>query len=269
MGSTSQAGLGRGLAALIPSAQQLERRHLSPTERLLDQLVSAGFDLLAEQADLALCAYLHAPHAGDPHLFLRAPAFESLTPTSAFRLFHQIAMLTNLDDDEGEYPWEGRTAHFLRTHGRRSDGLHVVAPMAGAFEPAARRVVREVCRAFGAVAHQVHAGDDDDLPTPHLVLTTGTEGVAVEATVHDVDTTRIGRGRAERRPDAVARAVLDAMAPTLQLVDVRVLASDPVQAVLVVLTDDEDRLRLGVATVETEDTDATALATLRAVLRSG
>ncbi len=266
MNATTRAGLGRGLAALIPSAEQLERRSYSPAQRLLDRLVNAGFDLLQDGNNLGICAYLHVPHDDEPYLFLRTPALDSLTPTRAFRLVHGIAMATNLAGDENSFECDHLEARSIRTYGPASDGLHIVARSRGRFDYGSTQIVGEICRSFGELAHQVQAGSSLSSPTSRLVVTRGPEDTAIEVVVSDGPVSHIGRGRASDPPTAVSHAMIDAIGAGYRHIDTRILPIDGHRAVLVVLRDPSGELRLGVTMATDDILQAAADAAARAIL---
>ena len=159
--TTTQPGLGRGLAALIADPERCERRGLGGRDRLLHRVANAAFDLLEDTTDLGLCAYLHASHDGEPRLWLRRPGFDTLTPTRAFRLFHRVTRATNAPTSVGSLEWEGVAAIHVRTEGPASDGLFIVGPHAGSFGRSDRDRVATICRAFGHLAHQVQTRRPD------------------------------------------------------------------------------------------------------------
>ena len=159
-----QPGLGRGLAALIPGPEQGECRGLSGRDRLVHRVANAAFDLLEDTAALGLCTYLHAPHDGEPRLWLRRPGLDTLTSTRAFRLFHRVAQASNAPATAGCLEWEGLSAVHVRTLGPASDGLFVAGPLSGSFDRADRRRVETICRAFGHLAHQVQTRRLDGSP---------------------------------------------------------------------------------------------------------
>ncbi len=268
MNLPTRSGKGRGLAALIPSAENIERRHFTGPERLLDQLVNAGFDVLQDGTNLALCAYLHAPATGEPMLFLRTPAFDTLTPSRAFRLMHRLATLTNLDAAEGAFEWEHLNARYVRTHGPASDGMHMVARARGRFDHGSLSIVHEICRAFGAVAHQIQSGERSDDPIIRLVVSTVGDRVTVEAVIADGAVSHIGRGGGHDSLLAVSRAVLDAVGDGYRFIDVRELLIDHLRAVLSIVADPTGSVRLGMATAITNVNHAAALATFRAITSS-
>ncbi len=266
MNTTTRAGLGRGLAALIPSAEQLERRSYTPAQRLLDRLVNAGFDLLQDGNNLGICAYLHVPHAGDPLLFLRTPSLDSLTPTRAFRLMHGIAQATNMTSDESSFECDHLQARGIRTHGPASDGLHVVARSRGRFDSGSAQIVGEICRSFGELAHQVQGSSSHSSPTSRLVVTRGPEDTLVEVVVSDGPVSHIGRGRASDPPTAVSHAMIDAIGAGYRHIETRILPVDGHRAVLVVLRDPIGELRLGVTMATDDILQAAANAAARAIL---
>ena len=157
----TQSGLGRGLAALIPDAEAVEHEHLDRRDQLQQRVMSAAFDLLEDADELAFCAYLHAPRDAEPHLWLRQPGFGTLTPTRAFRLFHQLALLSNQPDPSGWFEWEGRPTVYFRTEGPMSDGLFAVAASTGMPDAHDRRTIGTICRLFSHLTHQLQTRRPD------------------------------------------------------------------------------------------------------------
>jgi hypothetical protein len=262
--SPTKRGLGRGLTSIIPGAEQIERATRSPDEQLFRSLVDAGLDLLDELVAPEVSAYLHVPHDGEPQLELRRPPLTALTPTTAFRLFHTLAMLTNRTEDAGSFTYEDMTGWYVRSSGPASDGIHVVAshgldPEDPVLGPATR-----AARAFGAVCHQFSAPPADEL-APHLIVSVAGEETIVEAGVRVDDDVRTGRGTSSTAPDAVALAVLDAVGPGLTLDELRDVELDRGRAVLVVLAAEDGDLRLGLARSERDLLQTAAIATLRAI----
>ncbi|MCH7788277.1 MAG: hypothetical protein IH940_02435 [Acidobacteria bacterium] len=266
MVAKTKSGLGRGLASLIPVADNFEDRYLDDADRVLRSLTDAGFDLLEEGSPLGLCAYLHSPANADPQLFLRTPTFESLTPTRAFQLTHVIALMSNAEQDTGAFHWEGLSCIYVRTHGSHSDGIHVVGRTSGRMDDGAAQVTREICNAFGGLAHQVQRGGSDDVEPPRLSVdqSNGTTTVSAEFDSPD-GPTRTGTATATDRREAVARAVLQATEPGGKFIDVRNLALQDRKGCLVVLLDSNGVLRLGITLVSGDVMSAAAVATLRAI----
>ncbi len=262
----SKSGLGRGLAALIPEAEDLEGRYLDDTERLLRSLANAGFDLLEEGSSLALCAYLHVPRGDDPHLFLRSPEFSTLTPSRAFRLCHAISVLTNHEEAAGCFTWEGLDGWYIRTSGPDSDGMHVVGRSNGRMDYGTHQITREICLAFGDLAHQVQHGGADTTVAPALSVEIENGTTTVEASVELPDgTLSSGFGTATDRREAVARAVIAATGCNHRFIDVRNLALEDKRGSLVVLLDRSGALRLGITMVTEDVITAAAIATTRAI----
>jgi len=159
--SPTKRGLGRGLTSIIPGAEQIERATRTPEEQLFGGLVDAGLDLLDELLAPEVSAYLHVPHVGEPVLVLRRPPLSALTPSTAFRLFHLLAVLTNEGPDEGTCVYEDMTGWYVRTHGAASDALHLVA--AHGLDPAdpAIATAGRAARAFADACHQFSAPTAD------------------------------------------------------------------------------------------------------------
>jgi hypothetical protein len=262
----TKSGLGRGLASIIPVAEDYEDRYLDGTDRVLRSLADAGFDLLEEGSPLGLCAYLHAPAHKDPHLFIRTPSFDSLTPTRAFRLTHAIAMMSNAQEDTGAFIWEGLDCIYVRTHGAASDGIHVVGGTSGRMDYGSTQITKEICAAFGGLAHQVQNGGSDDITPPRLTVEQTDGATTVRADIEGPDGVTVSAtATATDRREAVARAVLEATEPNGKFIDVRNLALQDRKGSLVVLLDAKGALRLGITLVNDDVVSAAAIATLRAL----
>ena len=99
----ARGGLGRGLAAILPTAEKTEKEQLSGRERVLHSLVDAGLEQLDATAPLDLLAYLHLPRFDEPVLFPRRPALSTMSPTRAYRLFARFVQASRAGSDEGTF----------------------------------------------------------------------------------------------------------------------------------------------------------------------
>src|SRR5438445_61452 len=77
-----RSGLGRGLAALIPTAESAEHADLSAGDQLFYNLVQGGLDQIDTHTKCDLLAYVHQPHNDEPSLFLRRPGRPAPAPTT-------------------------------------------------------------------------------------------------------------------------------------------------------------------------------------------
>jgi hypothetical protein len=259
-----KSGLGRGLAALIPSAERSEREHLKPEERVLHSLAHAGLDQLEGATPLDLTAYLHLPRHDEPTLFLRRPDLGTLTPTRAYRLFARIVQAVRGGATEGTFTLDSLVAVFLRTPGSISDGLHVLGRENGVLDSSALPSLRATARTFATICNQFAAGTPTDLETPRLVVELGDEGTTVHVTAPSGEG-HTGAATATEAQEAVVRAVLQASSSSFGFREAREVPVENGRAVLVVLTDDAGSPRPGFV-VSTEDVlQATASATVRAI----
>lgn len=265
IGST-KSGLGRGLAALIPTAERSEEASLSGPERILHSLAHTGLAQLDDAAgiELSISAYLHLPRYDEPTLFLRRPTFDTLTPTRAFRLFTRMADIVRSNASEGTFLFDDLVGVYVRTPGTVSDGLHVVARRGAVIAQGALASARATCQTFATVTNQYAAGTPADLPSPRLVIETGGEQATVEVSFVENDRTHTGRGTADDAPRAVAQAVLEAAGSPLTLRTVREMTVDTERGVLVLLSD-RGRPCPGFVVGDDDLAQLTAVATLRAL----
>lgn len=262
--SPMKRGLGRGLTSLIPGAEQIERASLTPQEQLFRNLVDAGLDLIDELVQPEISAYLHAPHDDDPILQLRRPPLSALTPSTAFRLMHTIAQLTNRPEPSGVFTYDGMTGAYVRSQGPVSDGLHVFA--SHGLDAGSQEVEQatRVARAFGAVCHQFSTPAVDEA-TPELVVSVGDDETLVEATVRQDGEERVGRASSTEATEAVATAILSARGAPYALEEIRDVELESGRAVVAVLTHEDGFLRLGLAITDRDLLQTAAIATLRAL----
>lgn len=263
MSAVPKSGLGRGLAAILPTAESSEKEQLSDDERVLHRLVDAGLDQLAETAKLDLLAYIHLPHGGEPVLFLRTPPLTNLSPTRAYRLFARFDDAVRSGAPEGNFAQDGYTGGFLRTGGAASHGVHVLARLDTVINEAALPALRATVETYGAICHQYVAGTPADLVSPRLVVELNEAGTTVEVAADGGR--RAGRAMAADPQEAVVRAVLDAAASDLTYRDAREVLLGPARAVLVVLRGADGSPRPGFVVSEDDLLQATATAAIRAI----
>ena len=113
-----RSGLGRGLAALIPTAEPIDQPTLSDDEQILHNLVQSGLDQLAGQINADVLGYLHLPNGSlddDAVLFMRRPSLDSLPPAGAFRLFLRLQGAAAGDTSEGTFCFDDTNVLFVRT----------------------------------------------------------------------------------------------------------------------------------------------------------
>lgn len=264
-----KSGLGRGLAALIPTAERTERESLSPEARVLHSLVHAGLDQLDTVLPLDLSLYLHLPRYDEPTLFLRRPELATLTPTRAFRLFSRIVHAMRTGSAEGTFTQDSMVAVYLRTEGQVSDGLHVFGRDNAVVDAAALPALRTTARTFATICNQFAAGTPTDLVTPRLVVELGDGGTTVRigpgAGEGQAGQDQTGEATAADAQEAVVRAVLQASRSSLRYREAREVSVENGRAVLVVLSDDTGTPRPGFVVSNEDMLQATATATIRAI----
>lgn len=248
----------------VSSPPSLTRRSTAPVDHLFSTLVEAAFDLLDEMGTISLSIYLHVPHDDQPILFTRSPRLESLTPTETFRLMHTITMLSNGRKPVAAFRHGALSGHYVRTTGSQSDGLFVFGEIQQA--DTAKRMTA-VSRAFARVLHQFHLDDGDATSDPPL-LSIDQHNKLSQATV-TIDHRGIekqGTAAAFSPEDAVARAVIAAVAPEHEFSEVRTIDVGTRSAVLVVTHDALGALRLGLAISDGDVLQTTAVATYRSIV---
>lgn len=155
-----QAGLGKGLAAILPS--EALSAPASPAEAalepLLREVVDSGLEAAGAAVALDLCAYLHWPDGFGPQLYLRAPTLGQLDATAAFDL---LGGLRDVAADAPPRVDPDVVAGFrvlpLHSHGEHSRGLHIVGRRHHALNDAERAVIVPLCRAVARAAHALES----------------------------------------------------------------------------------------------------------------
>jgi len=232
MASTERAASHERLQDLAPAiaaSRQIVPPPIPAIDSLFATIVEASFDLLDELGELSLALYLHAPHDDQPQFFIRRPDLAHRSPTDTFRLMHTVTILSNGRKPVAAFRHGDLDGHYVRTTGAHSDGLYVFGGIQRA--EVARRIT-SVAQAFAHVLHQFHLDD---------------ESMAIA-------------------DEAVARAVIDAIAPGYDFDEIRTLQLDSRSAVLAVLRDERRMLRLGLAISSGDLIRTAALATRRAIV---
>lgn len=252
------------LAPAIAATREIVPPPIPAIDSLFATIVEAAFDLLDELGDLGLAIYLHAPHDDQPLFFARRPQLASLSPTDTFRLMHTITMLSNGRKPVAAFRHGDLDGHYVRTSGERSDGLFVFG---GIQRPEVARRITSVAQAFSHVLHQFHLDEGDDPVTDAPIITIDAVDAAmrVEATVSIDGEEHVGSSSASDPDEAVARAVIDAIAPDYDFDEIRTLDLGRRSAVLAVLRDERRMLRLGLAISSGDLIRTAALATRRAI----
>ena len=248
----------------VPPA--LTVRSTPQIDHLFTTLIEAAFDLVEELGWIELAAYLHVPHVDQPLLFSRKPELVLLSPTENFRLMHTLTMLSNGRKPVAAFRHGDLSGHYVRTRGARSDGLFVFGPIQAA-ETAKR--ITSVSRAFARVLHQFHLDDGDDGFDPPLLALDQVDGESHAAVTINVRAVSYsGTASATQPEDAVAKAVIAAIAPDHTFDEVRTIDLGARSAVLTVAHDAKGVLRLGLAISDGDVLQTTAEATKRALVDS-
>ena len=268
MASTERAASHERLQDLAPAiaaSRQIVPPPIPAIDSLFATIVEASFDLLDELGELSLALYLHAPHDDQPQFFIRRPDLAHRSPTDTFRLMHTVTMLSNGRKPVAAFRHGDLDGHYVRTTGPHSDGLYVFGGIQRA--EVARRIT-SVAQAFAHVLHQFHLDDEsmaiDDAPL--ISIEAVDSAMRVEATVIRDGLEFVGSSTAADPDEAVARAVIDAIAPGYDFDEIRTLQLDSRSAVLAVLRDERRMLRLGLAISSGDLIRTAALATRRAIV---
>lgn len=268
MASTERAASHERLQDLAPAiaaSRQIVPPPIPAIDSLFATIVEASFDLLDELGDLSLALYLHAPHDDQPQFFIRRPELAHRSPTDTFRLMHTVTMLSNGRKPVAAFRHGDLDGHYVRTTGPHSDGLFVFGGIQRA--EVARRIT-SVAQAFSHVLHQFHLDDGSASisDAPHIAIEAVDSAIRVEATVISDGVEFSGTSTATDPDEAVARAVIDALAPDYDFDEIRTLQLDNRSAVLAVLRDEHRMLRLGLAISSGDLIRTAALATRRAIV---
>ena len=263
MSAAPKSGLGRGLAAILPTAESSEKELLTDDERILHSLANAGLDQLASTTKLDLLAYLHMPRFDEPVLFLRKPELSTLSPTRVYRLFARFVQAARSGTLEGTFTQDATVTVFLRTPGTTSDGVHFIGRTNSVIDPSSLPSLRTTTRTFATICNQYVAGTPTDLLTPRLVVELHEAGTTVH--VAPGNDLRSGRAMSTDPQEAVVRAVLEASGSKLAYRDAREVILGDERAVLVVLSELDGTPHPGFILSEDDLLQATAAATLRAL----
>ena len=258
-----RSGLGRGLAAILPTAESSEKEQLSDDERVLHSLVDAGLDQRASTTRLDLLAYLHLPRFDEPVLFLRKPDLSTLSATRIYRLFTRFVQASRAGTREGTFTQDATVTVFLRTSGTTSDGIHFLGRSNAVIDPTMLPSLRTTTHTFATICNQYVSGTPSDLLTPHLVVELNNNGTTVH--VAPGNSLRGGRAMSTDPQEAVVRAVLEASNSLFAYRDARELALGDERAVLVVLADENRALHPGFVVTDDDLLQSTATATMRAL----
>lgn len=244
---------------------------------LIQETVYAGLEALRAAVPLDLCAYLHAPAAQGPQLFLATPDLSSIDPTEAFNVFTALRDALDAEHDEDEtILLGGYEALAVRTSGSRSRGLHVVGRLDALFGDGERQALSRLARSMGGIAHTVEGFAGRRMPQPSAapvrVAVEMVDGRArAEVAASFGDETRTGIGESTTPVRAVATAVIDAVDASLKLIEASEGEIGSERAVLVLMANEYGSLGLGSALIgeRSDPLHATAVAALDAATRVG
>jgi hypothetical protein len=299
-----QSGLGRGLAAIIPTLADLDapparpkrrpRRsgaeallgalveepaapaddpeavHVPPpsaVRKLRDDLVGALLDGLANTMALDLCAYLHAAAGEAPHLFLQAPSLDAIGPDRAYTLFDTLRVDLEAGRSDPDLATAGFHGVSVATVGDGSRGLWALARVDDV-SVEEREVASRFCRSFGRAVHQLDgtAAPTNTLATPARVQAhRGIDTVLAEVEVRIGDQIRPGQGRAGTRVEAITRAVLVAAGRSVTFRYASEVAHEGQHAAVVLLEGRDHAVSLGSSLSPEPGGVATAQAAIRAL----
>jgi len=191
----------------------------------------------------------------------------------AFHLFADLRDLLVADlPEESDVDIAGLVgchAVTLRTVGLRSKGLSVLGRRGDTLSGDERGHAVTLARAVGAVCHAVEtASGPESAPETLRVLVTTSGGQAeAEVAVGLAAEVRTGRGRDESPLAAVARAAIDTVDPTIQLVHAADDELGGERAVVVVVRGNDDATAIGAALSGSDSLRAAANAALEATAR--
>jgi len=231
-----RSGLGRGLAALIPTAETAEHADLSTDDQLFYNLVQGGLDQIDGHAKPDLLGYVHQPHNDEPGLFLRRPGLDVLSAAKAYRLFIRFDRAVRSGANEGTFTFDDTIVIFLRTLGAHSDGYHFIGRAGGIIDPRTLGVVRASTHSFATICNQFVSGAPEGLPVPRLVdeLDGSGSGTSVVVTLDTgEEQSMTARATANDAAEAVVRAVLGATNSPFEFRETRETPINGTRAVLV------------------------------------
>jgi hypothetical protein len=295
-----QSGLGRGLAAIIPTLADLDqpsrkrRRGVaallgpapepeeapepeppatepeatpSAVRQLRDDLVGALLDGLANTMALDLCAYLHAGPGEAPHLFLKAPALDAIGPARAYELLDALRHDLEHRRSSPDFAAAGLAGVTVATSGEGSRGLWAVGRADDITAPE-REVADRFCHSFGRAVHQL-----DGAGAPAITIATPIEvqahrardSVLAEVHVRMGTEIRPGHGRAATRVEAITRAVTVAAGRHVTFRYASEVAHEGEHAAVVLLEGKDHAVSLGSALTAEPGGVATAQAAIRAL----
>lgn len=257
----------------------------SERELVVQTLAYAALDTLRYAIPLDLCAYLHVVDGDGPQLYLRAPDLSSMTAPQAFDVFTALrdtlgpaVARPGEDEDEREVEGEGERVRIgrydavaVRSSGARSRSVFVVGREESPLDDTEIALIDDMCAAMSLATHTVE--DTGRAPTPVLsaIGVRIDDGMARAELTFTLATglTASGAAEAPATTDAVALAVLEALAPGRKLGEVTEGMVSGERVMIALVRDDEGRATIGTATVANDPLRAAALATANAVGTNG
>jgi hypothetical protein len=237
---------------------------------VVQDVAYAGLDALRAMVPLDLCAYLHAGAAMGPQLYLRAPDLSAMDATAAFDLFSALRDALGAGDPGVQrLSVAGFEALAVLTAGPCSRGLFVLGRRGDPLDAREEQLVRELCRAVGTAAHAVEAAVRPEAEGgPLKVSVEIAEGLAhAEVVLPAPGGLQRGSGTGPSPAEAVARAALDAIDPTLKLAAVTEGDVGGERLSVVLVRDARDRAAVGASLVSGDPLQATAEAAAEAAAR--
>lgn len=238
----------------------------------VQDIAYAGLDALRAALHLDLCAYLHAGAVMGPQLYLRAPDLSAMDATAAFDLFSALRDALGAGEPGVHHlSVAGFEAVAVLTAGPASRGLFALGRRGEALDESEVRLVEELCRAAGTAAHAVEAATRPAADSgPLKVSVEIAEGIAhAEVVLPAPGGLRRGSGTGPSPAEAVARAALEALDPTLKLAAVTEGEVGGERLTVVLVRDVRDRAAVGAALVAGDALQATAEAAAEAASRLG
>jgi hypothetical protein len=245
---------------------------------LIQDIVYAGLEALKAALPIDLCAYLHASEDQGPQLFLGSPDLASIDAAEAFALFSALRDALE-DPHEGDETMllGGFLAVAVSSRGEWSRGLHVVGRREIPFEDAERETIQKLTRSIGSIVHSlerpgvVPSQASAPIAEPIRVAVEMLQGRArAEVAAPFGDEIRVGTAEDQTPARAVAMAVIDAVDASLKLRDTGEDDIGGERAVLVLVSDELERVSLGCSLIDQATSDplrASAMATLEAAQR--
>lgn len=255
----------------------------SERELVVQTLAYAALDTLRFAIPLDLCAYLHVVDGDGPQLYLRAPDLSSMTAPQAFDVFTALRdtlgpAVADGDRDGGDGGGDGERVRIgrydavaVRSSGARSRSVFVVGREDSPLDDTEIALIDDMCAAMSLATHTVE--DTGQAPTPVLsaIGVRLDDGMARADLTFTLATglTASGAAEAPATTDAVALAVLEALAPGRKLGEVTEGMVSGERVMIALVRDDEGRVAIGTAMVANDPLRAAALATANAVGTNG